>query len=704
MVNAASLEDIKEEINKETKFNIPGLVNQLSCNNYLVPLFEAVVNAIQSIQIGKVKNGLIQIYIDRLSGQQTIYEDETTYKVQPINNVYISDNGEGFNNKNLKSFLRAFTTDKIEYGCKGVGRFTWLKVFRETQIESIYNENGTKYKRQYTYKLPNGLQDETFIQEKVDYKSQLITQVKLIDLRNNYLNNSNQKIDTIARKLLEHCFYYMTLKGAPTIIVSGYDNVDRDKNAKTICLNELFKDLYRDSIEKQKITIQGKKFELMHVKLFDSGEESSHKIYFCANNRTVMDESIRSITKIASLNEKIFDKNENKKFFYISYLSGKYFDKYTDMERSTLTILQDANLKDSNYLYLADIKKGVSPHLKKFIEPYMESINNQKMEKIENFIKLSMPQYNYLLKEDKSFFEDISITATDNELKENIRKKHFKKRDEILEKFEQKLKETNKQEIVKYKEYKKEFDNLNKEAIESCQADLAEYVSHRKVVLNLLESYLNWNMEKNKHFEEKVVHDLIYPMGLTSDETPYEKHNLWIVDDRLAFSEFIASDKSICSIKDLQSKSKKEPDLLLFDRKNIFTSDDKKNYFESISIIEFKRPERKNYSKGKMKNENPIEQVLEYIDEINNGNVSTPGHRTIKTSSQTRYYCYIVCDISEKIKEFANKANLTPTPDGMGYFGYNNPYNAYIEVISFDKLLVDSQKRNHILFKKLGLE
>ena len=43
-------------------------------------------------------------------------------------------------------------------------------------------------------------------------------------------------------------------------------------------------------------------------------------------------------------------------------------------------------------------------------------------------------------------------------------------------------------------------------------------------------------------------------------------------------------------------------------------------------------------------------------------------------------------------------------PDINGYFLFSNSYNAYIEILSFNKVLQDCKKRNNILFKKLGLE
>jgi hypothetical protein len=49
------------------------------------------------------------------------------------------------------------------------------------------------------------------------------------------------------------------------------------------------------------------------------------------------------------------------------------------------------------------------------------------------------------------------------------------------------------------------------------------------------------------------------------------------------------------------------------------------------------------------------------------------------------------------------QANLRMTSDGLGYFGYNDNYKAYIEVSSFDRLLNLAHQRNRAFFDRLGL-
>ena len=69
----------------------------------------------------------------------------------------------------------------------------------------------------------------------------------------------------------------------------------------------------------------------------------------------------------------------------------------------------------------------------------------------------------------------------------------------------------------------------------------------------------------------------------------------------------------------------------------------------------------------------------------------------------TPFYAYIVCDLTPKLMTQAENAQLTPTPDSHGFFGYNARLGVYVEILSFDKLVDDAAKRNAVLFDKLGL-
>lgn len=693
--------DIDKDLNINSTLYIEGLVRQLKLSNYLMPMFEAIVNSIQSIYLSKIKNGYIEVYINRATEQQSLDFDKDSnipYKVQEIDSIIISDNGTGFNNENTTSFNRAYYTSKIALGCKGVGRFSWLKMFESVEIDSIFDEHGKRYRRQFNYKLPTGI-DKTTFKTTESNELKLKTIIKLKGLKAQYTKDSKQKIETIAKKILEHCFYYVSSENAPKIVIKGYDNLNKDKEAKSICINDLYRKIYSKNVTDEDVNIKNSTFKIKHVKLFDTGEEENHKVYFCGNNRMVQSDTVKNITKLGNLDEKIQDTDSSNKFYYIAYISGKYLDENTDPDREGFTFSRkDVQMDIPGHLTLADIKNGISDSLINYIAPYIEIIRQNKMQRIAEVIENELGQYHYLLNENEDFFDDISPYAEKEDIKKKIKIKHIIKRDEINKNFENFVKETDLNLIENNNEYEKRLKKFVKEIDEAGRADLAEYIAQRKVILEYYEKYLGWNKENNKPYKEEFIHNLIYPMGTTSNEIPYEKHNLWIIDDRLAFSDFITSDKAFSQLNNIKSNSNDRADLL-FDNKKIF-SNNENTILDTVTIIEFKRPERDDYTDK----DNPINQIYGYIDEIKEGKIRKSNGRPVNVANNAKFYCYIICDITKKIEGFAKKANFIEMPGGNGYFLFTNNYNAYIEIISFNKVLQDCKKRNNILFKKLGLE
>ena len=92
------------------------------------------------------------------------------------------------------------------------------------------------------------------------------------------------------------------------------------------------------------------------------------------------------------------------------------------------------------------------------------------------------------------------------------------------------------------------------------------------------------------------------------------------------------------------------------------------------------------------------------IDKIRDGSAETRDGRRFYVRDTTPFYCYIICDLTKNLEVLAKSYNMQRTPDEYGYFGYNTNYQAYVEVISFDKLVGDAYKRNKILFDKLRLD
>lgn len=82
------------------------------------------------------------------------------------------------------------------------------------------------------------------------------------------------------------------------------------------------------------------------------------------------------------------------------------------------------------------------------------------------------------------------------------------------------------------------------------------------------------------------------PLRKNSTELSYADLNLWLLDERLSFHVYLASDLPLHTSPAIEIDSAKEPDIVVFN-KVIALADSEKPY-SSLVIVEFKRPMRKN--------------------------------------------------------------------------------------------------------------
>jgi hypothetical protein len=104
-------------------------------------------------------------------------------------------------------------------------------------------------------------------------------------------------------------------------------------------------------------------------------------------------------------------------------------------------------------------------------------------------------------------------------------------------------------------------------AHEIAQSRLAQCVIHRKIILDLLEAQIS--CKEGLFPKEEKIHEIIFPMRKTSDEVSTDRQNLWIIDERLAFHRFLASDKPIKTFSS-NNDAKDEPDLFILNYPGVF--------------------------------------------------------------------------------------------------------------------------------------
>ena len=175
----------------------------LSPSDRLVPVFEAIVNSIQAT--GKDDKAELTVSAFRQTTQEVLTVEDR--KFQQIESFEIVDYGEGFNQNNYQSFKTAESTYKSNLGCKGVGRFTWLKAFETVKVESVYVKNQEKKKLTFGFSVD----DVDFESEKltdVDQSEMVRTKVSLKEIQEPYRSRLPKDLDNIASEIIEHCLIY----------------------------------------------------------------------------------------------------------------------------------------------------------------------------------------------------------------------------------------------------------------------------------------------------------------------------------------------------------------------------------------------------------------------------------------------------------------------------------------------------------------
>lgn len=669
------------------KIDLLGRVRNIKLPNAkaLLPLFEAVVNSIHSIDDRRINDGYIKILICRDNHQPSLINGAS---FSPIDGFKVIDNGVGFNSENYESFLTSDTSFKISRGSKGVGRFLWLKAFSKIKIDSIYQKSNAYFRRSFNFTtVGDGIADLTL--EKLD--SQVNSPQTIIELsgfQKPYKDNCPQDYDLIGRRILEHCISYFFMGNTPSIqVIDGEYVFD---------LND-YGDRHLESFAEEVVfNVNNYKFLLKSLRFYGS-DSSEHKISYCANNREVSSENLSKYIPDLISGRKIRDA-DNKAFTYLAYVSGEYLDNCVNSERTDFNI-REQHLELTRQLEeisMEEIRTQLISTINHSLSPFLSKIREKKNQQISNYITQEAPQYRPVLKYLPEKLAQIQPGLPINKLDIELHKLLFNYEISLKEK-EDHIMNLSIENFDQYPEYQRLYSEFLEKYNDLGESRLAHYIVHRKIILKLFERKLSRD-ENGRYSLEKDVHEIIFPLKRTSDNITFESQNLWIVDERLSYHSYLASDQPLNKLENISIESSDRPDLLIFNNPIAFFEGEEQPY-SSIVVIEFKRPMRDSYTDS----DNPISQVYSYIRKIKSGNFTDRNGRLVTLQESTPFYAYIICDITAKIRDFAEDGSLLRTPDLQGYFGYNSPLNTYVEIFSFEKLISDAKKRNNILFKKLGL-
>lgn len=663
--------------------NVAGQVGQIKLgqNKALWPLFETVINSIQSLEDTDIDRKEITIEALRNPNVQLRINADGTKTEEPsrFEHFIVTDNGNGFNEANFKSFKEAYSQLKVQKGCKGIGRFLWLKAFEKVVISSTYQENGKWYLREFDFTLSGVSPDEAPRElEKSDYSN--ITRVTLSGFIARYRDAVSYSLESLAKKIIEHCLPYFIMRAVPAITL-------KDNRGESFSLNDYFERVYRDFLNQDPIELKGRHYQLYHMLLAQGAD--GHELHLCANNREV--KSIDLYKKIANLEKGKKLLTEDGDVYYVGYLAGDYLDESINVERSEFEFEDFPIMGDNRGASEEEIVDAAVEMIKTFLKTDLDKVGTEKRKQIDRLVQATRPQYRLLLNKRPEVYDDIPSGLTDDRVDLELYR-HQQQWEYETAKQRRDIEEKVKQNATTDSGFQPLFDEYCRNIHELSRAGLAEYVIRRKAIIDLLGKALEVEPSGSYSLESRI-HSIICPMQVSSDEVKLDDMNLWLIDDRLAYHHYLASDKYLSKLPTLENGTQKRTDLIVFDAALSYTAET--DDINSITIVELKRPQRDD-------NENdPVWQVLKYVRDIREGKIKKDNGRDFGDMSRVKFYCYVIGDLTPSMRDSAVGRGLRLTQDNEGYYGYNEGIGAYVEVISYNKLLKNARQRNQVFFDKL---
>ena len=426
-------------------------------------------------------------------------------------------------------------------------------------------------------------------------------------------------------------------------------------------------------------------FTVRTFKIYEPRDLTS-QISLVAHKREVSETPLKKY--IPEFEVAFYEENgTEKKYIVKAYVFGEYLDRHVSVERGGFEFeVEVAPTLFGPRIGKDEIEQNVAEIARDAIGNDFEHRKAKKRKHVQTHVDTQAPWFKSVL--GQSDLSRLRWNASPEPIEEFLHAEKLVQEHDLRKKVDRIVSGTS-------------LDTINSDVTEivghasdKSKDDLVRYIAFRRSILELFEKSLEKDENDNYHVEG-AVHDIVFPRRGHTEKTPFDDHNLWVVDERLNFADYVSSDKP------LGGGSLGRPDLLIYDNRVLFRGDNVEA--NPITVFEFKRPMRDDFIR-RGSSDNPVDQIIEYVNDIRRGRFSTPKGRPMEITENTPAYGYIICDLTPKVANWLLKIkSFTPMPDGLGWFSWASGMKLYIEVISWDKVLKDAKMRNKIFFKKLGI-
>jgi hypothetical protein len=521
--------------------------NIRSGTNVYTPLVEVVVNAIQAIEEKGRSDGRVLISVRR-SAQAEL--DEASSE---ISGFAVRDNGIGFTEANRSAFDTLYTTRRIDEGGKGFGRFTCLKYFEDVSIESVFIASNGPMRRVFRM----GKETELIVDEEVD-STQAADTGTTVHLTGARVPFPDKTIPTIGRLLVEKLLPYFISeqRACPQILLQEADGSER------VALND-----YLGGVADPLIVEVPKAGDAFPLNSADGERDFTARVFklysprgkrsrvsLVAHRREVTSTSLHHF--ISEFSEEFFDRividgtPTDRNFVVAVYVFGDYLDENVSIERGGFEFHRDSDVIKG--ISQRDVESVAAERGRRAMEGEVRHRRERKEQRVRDYVRDKAPWHASVVRD--TDLSAVSYAATEEDIEAYLhREKHLremKTRQEV-----NRLLESNAQ-----PEMEEQAAAIVRAISESSRSELVHYVALRRSVLDIFDRTLEVD-EQGRYKSEHVVHDVIFPRKGDTDTTKFRDHNLWILDERLNFMEYVSSDVP------LSEAGSDRPDLLAFGRR-----------------------------------------------------------------------------------------------------------------------------------------
>ncbi|MCK1602609.1 sensor histidine kinase [Bradyrhizobium sp. 166] len=633
---------------------------QVGLHGFLLPVLEAISNAMHGVEErfgedGRT-NGTVDIHFHD-------WNNPSKFKVS------VSDNGAGLNDENYRSFKTPFTGHKLRLKGRGFGRFIAFKVFARVVYESRYAFLTAEDTRSFRFNIEEEREfalleiapEFTGTGLRVTYDQPLTTWHDLI-----------RQLDkgSIANEIGGHFLPYFLYRWLPEITIRFDQEAPIDIRSR---FGAMFVQFDAGSIS---VEIDGSleqaNYSLARVRR--SQQFKSHCLLLSAADRIVG--SPRDLS--AKIGSQFFADEDGEKYVVIAVVRSEAFENRLNDARTGINVSPRV---------LEDIFSKISDVIQSKELSQIEKIKDEQSSDLEGALKENpILRLGLRGRSVKEYVAAKPNNWSSEEFVSDLAIERYRATNDLAKQIVSAA--------ANAENYEREIKNIVEQIDESKKEALAEYVIHRRNIIELVEAARKFQGD-GRHAPEDAIHDLVFKRFNDNVSLNYFEHNLWLVDDALAFMPYISSDRTLHGGR--RRSGDKVTDLLFFDDSMVLGDENA----QTLTVVEFKRPSRNDYVFGSEKND-PILQVINTVSKATaaGGLAKTDGTH-FSFAGAVRKIAYIIADLTPSLIGVLQQHDFINDWNPRIFVRYHANQRVFIQAFGYETLLENAKKRNQAFFSVL---